>query len=264
MHMTNPRTYGAAPFEIAVVHGGPGAPGEMAPVAAYLSRTWGVIEPLQTANSVAGQIEELARLMRDHARVPVVLIGFSWGAWLSLMCTAHHPALIKKLILIASAPFEKQYAATLLKTRMNRLSEKDRLEAHTLMKAMGDPTVRDKGRCFELLARLITIADIKDPLMRQSDALAYQYDIFERVWPEADEMRSAGTLIELAQRIVCPVVAIHGDYDPHPIDGVKEPLGRVIKDFRCIPLKDCGHYPWRERAARDAFFTALTQELMSS
>jgi len=32
-------------------------------------------------------------------------------------------------------------------------------------------------------------------------------------------------------------VSIHGDYDPHPAEGVKEPLTRVIKDFRFILLK---------------------------
>ncbi len=36
--MKNLRTYGAAPFGIAVVHGGPGAPGQMAPVARERAR----------------------------------------------------------------------------------------------------------------------------------------------------------------------------------------------------------------------------------
>lgn len=40
------RSYGTAPFEIVVIHGGPGAPGEMAPVARELSGQFGVLEPL--------------------------------------------------------------------------------------------------------------------------------------------------------------------------------------------------------------------------
>ncbi|MHA2061833.1 MAG: alpha/beta fold hydrolase, partial [Candidatus Sifarchaeia archaeon] len=35
--MKNLRIYGNKPFNIAVLHGGPGAPGEMAPVARELS-----------------------------------------------------------------------------------------------------------------------------------------------------------------------------------------------------------------------------------
>ena len=50
--MKNPRKYGSAPFNVAVVHGGPGAPGEMAPVARELSSFRGVLEPLQTATTV--------------------------------------------------------------------------------------------------------------------------------------------------------------------------------------------------------------------
>ena len=57
--MTQVRTYGKAPFRVAVLHGGPGAPGGMAPVAKELSKKYGVLEPLQYANSLQGQIQEL-------------------------------------------------------------------------------------------------------------------------------------------------------------------------------------------------------------
>ncbi|NBD34478.1 MAG: alpha/beta hydrolase, partial [Chloroflexi bacterium] len=34
------RTYGHPPFDVAVIHGGPGAGGEMAPVAHELAPAW--------------------------------------------------------------------------------------------------------------------------------------------------------------------------------------------------------------------------------
>mgnify|MGYP001123742900 CR=1 FL=1 len=46
--MENPRRYGDAPYNIVVIHGGPGAPGEMAPVAKDLPLDYGVLEPFQT------------------------------------------------------------------------------------------------------------------------------------------------------------------------------------------------------------------------
>jgi len=46
------RKYGKTPFKVAVVHGGPGAAGEMAPVASELVSVCGVLEPLQTASSL--------------------------------------------------------------------------------------------------------------------------------------------------------------------------------------------------------------------
>jgi len=44
--MQNFREYGKAPFKTAVIHGGPGGSGEMAPVARELSSTRGILEPL--------------------------------------------------------------------------------------------------------------------------------------------------------------------------------------------------------------------------
>ncbi len=104
--MNNLRRYGKAPFGVAVIHGGPGAAGEMALMARELSKQWGVLEPLQTANSVKGQVEELKTILTESADVPVTLIGFSWGAWLSFIVTASYPSLVSKLILIGSGPFE--------------------------------------------------------------------------------------------------------------------------------------------------------------
>ena len=83
--MKNLRTYGQPPFTVAVLHGGPGAPGSMAPVARKLAANWGVLEPLQTATSLAGQIEELRTVLRDYGHLPITLIGSSWGAMLGFM-----------------------------------------------------------------------------------------------------------------------------------------------------------------------------------
>jgi len=87
--MNNLRIYGTAPFNIALVHGGPGAPGEMAPVARELSSEMGVLEPLQTADSIDGQVEELKDVLETHGTPPLILVGFSWGAWLSFILAAH-------------------------------------------------------------------------------------------------------------------------------------------------------------------------------
>lgn len=47
--MQNLWIWGKAPFTVAVIHGGPGAGGEMAPVARKLACDYGVLEPIQTA-----------------------------------------------------------------------------------------------------------------------------------------------------------------------------------------------------------------------
>src|ERR1700694_1836497 len=123
---TNTRLYGAAPHAVAVVHGGPGAAGDMAPVAEQLAARRGVLEPLQTATSVDGQVEELATVLEQHAQLPATLIGYSWGAWLSLIVAARRPALVAKLILVSSGPFEERYAAEIMPERLRRLDNEER------------------------------------------------------------------------------------------------------------------------------------------
>lgn len=66
MRMQNFRTYGKPPFEVVVVYGGPGAAGEMAPVARELAQTFGILEPLQTANTVEEQVEELRSILENQ------------------------------------------------------------------------------------------------------------------------------------------------------------------------------------------------------
>ncbi len=79
----------------------------MAEVARELSAAAGVLEPLQTAGSVTGQVEELRSVLEENAALPVTLIGFSWGAWLATILAALHPHCLSRLILVGSGPFEE-------------------------------------------------------------------------------------------------------------------------------------------------------------
>ena len=65
----------------------------------------------------------------------------------------------------------------------------------------------------------------------------------------------------LAKEIQCPVVAIHGDHDPHLAEGVEGPLVANVKDSHFILLNNCGHLPWIERQAKDQFYSILRAEL---
>jgi pimeloyl-ACP methyl ester carboxylesterase len=255
------RKYGSPPYHVAVVHGGPGAPGEMAPVARELSSMGGVLEPLQTATSLDGQVEELRAVLEDNSDPPVTLIGWSWGAWLSFILAAEYPALVKNLILISSGPFEENYAAQIMETRLSRLPEGERAEVLSLFNLLQDQTAGGKGEAMARLGELISRADSYDPMPYDDEVLEYKYGRLQDAGNQAREMRISGKLLEYGNSIQCPVVAIHGDYDPHPYEGVRQPLSRVLKNFNFILLENCGHQPWIERHARDNFFTILEEEI---
>jgi pimeloyl-ACP methyl ester carboxylesterase len=259
--MKNLRTYGKSPFAVAVIHGGPGAAGEMAAVAYEISRSQGVLEPLQTEQTVSGQITELRDMLVDQGDLPVILIGHSWGAQLSFIFTAKNPALVKKLLLVSSGVFDNTYAAGIMNTRLNRLSRKDKTAIKNLVARLDDPRSGDKNEIFGEFGKIINKADSFDPLSCECPQVEYRYDIYEKVWKEAQELRRGGDLVALGKHIPCPVVAIHGDYDPHPADGVRIPLLSVIKKFKFILLKKCGHRPWLERYARDKFYKIIEEEL---
>jgi pimeloyl-ACP methyl ester carboxylesterase len=196
-------------------------------------------------------------VLKENADLPITLVGWSWGAWLGFIFAARHHSSVKKLILVASAPFEEKYAANIMQTRLNRLKEGERAEALSLVKALNDLAIEDKDTPLARFGELISRADSYDPLPYDSELLECRFDIYRNVWEEASEMRSSGRLLELGKKIRCPVIAIHGDYDPHPYEGVKTPLSHILKDFRFILLEHCGHRPWVERAARDRFYKVL-------
>jgi pimeloyl-ACP methyl ester carboxylesterase len=152
--MRNARFYGKAPFGVAILHGGPGAPGEVAPVARELSRDIGVIEPMQKADSIDGQVEELRSLLNKRARLPVDLVGHSWGAWLGFIFTARHPGLVRKLVMIGSGPFEQRYAARISETRRGRMDEDDRSEMSSVLKHLEHPAARESEGLLRRLGEL--------------------------------------------------------------------------------------------------------------
>jgi pimeloyl-ACP methyl ester carboxylesterase len=236
----------------------------MAPVARELSAGRGILEPLLSETSVDGQVAQLRAVLEKHSKRPVTLIGFSWGAWLSLIFTANYAHFIKKLILISSGPFEPKYAGRIQETRWGRFSKAEKKEAGLLLQKLRPPYQEDPSKAFAKFGELCARADTYHPVttdQRSTDPIMYRYDVFQSVWQEADSLRKKGKLMEWAGRLKCPVVAIHGDYDPHPAEGVKKPLQRVLNQFRFIELHRCGHKPWIEKNARDKFFEILRAEL---
>jgi pimeloyl-ACP methyl ester carboxylesterase len=256
----NPRKYGKSPYRVAVLHGGPGAAGEMAPVARELSAGQGVLEPLQRASSVMGQVEELKAILEEKADLPATLVGFSWGAWLAIITASAYPRLARKLILIGCGPLEESYALNLLDVRLKRLENAELDEVRLLLSRINDPKVEEKDMLLARLGYWFAKTDTFDPITQDKDKIDINFSIHRQVWGEAAGLRRNGELLKMVKKISCPVVAIHGDYDPHPFQGVKKPLSGILKDFRFILLKNCGHTPWIEKKAVNEFYRVLRAE----
>ncbi|WP_016777559.1 alpha/beta fold hydrolase [Anaerophaga thermohalophila] len=254
------RKYGKHPFRVALLHGGPGASGEMQPVAKELGKDFGVLELLQTKKTITGQIEEFHRQLTESADLPVILIGHSWGAWLGFLFASRYPEFVSKLILIGAGAFESQYNHDLMNIRLSRLSERNRKKAERLIYEIESGSI-DK-EVLKAFGHLMTRADSYDYDKNVQDTVDLDMEIYQSVWPEASKLRNSNELVRFADGIRCPVVAIHGEYDSHPADGVEKPLSERLPHFKMIRLEKCGHVPWKERQATNKFFQILKEEIM--
>jgi pimeloyl-ACP methyl ester carboxylesterase len=260
--MLNYRVYGQKPYKVVAVHGGPGAPGSLGYVARELSRKYSVLEPFQSENSVKGQVEELHKyILENCGREKVKIVGHSWGAWLAYMYTALHPERVEKLILVSAGSFDERYNFNLTQIRLSRLEDESKQEAMDIIKWMNNATADDPIR-MKRFSELMEKADFYDCDPMDEQETEFQYEVFQSVWREAFQMCRLGELMEFGKKIKCPVIAIHGNYDTHPAQGVEEPLTKLLKKkFKFVGLDQCGHYPWKERQARSKFFEILETEL---
>ena len=257
----NLRKYGAGPYKVAVVHGGPGAAGSVRPLCVELSKDHSILEPLQTAMSVEGQLEELRQVLEDNTKEPVMLIGHSWGAMLIYMLAAKYQHLVKKIILVSSGSFEEKYYEDLCKNRDSRLTTEEKEELERLRSLFANPGNEDMNKVFSRFGALMDKLDSYESEKTHNDDSLCSYETFIKVWPQAHAMRKSGELLEMGKGIQCEVVAIHGDYDSHPAIGVKSSLEKLMKDYRFYELEKCGHTPWEELHAKEEFYKILRSEL---
>lgn len=258
----NVRTYGKPPYTVVVLHGGPGAPGYMAPVARELSSTVGVMEPLQTKDTIDGQIAELKDQLATHTDQPVTLVGSSWGAVLALFTAARHGNIVKKLILVGSAVFDAKHSAMIKNIRLSRLPEMDRRRLHIIQEKLLHAPGEERNRLMKTWADMFDATDMYDPLPGALEVIEAQYARHTKIWAEYVTLRDTpGYLADEFSRISVSTVVIHGDYDPHPIEGIRPFLESCLDDVRFHILPKCGHYPWMEKHARERFFDIVRGEI---
>ncbi len=253
------RKYGPAPYSVVLLHGGPGAPGMMKSLAEILSPDFGIIEPMQSEKTIMRQVEELKTILNREGDPPFVIIGHSWGAWLGYIFAAKELLELKKLILVGSGPFQEKYIEKMVKTRAERLTEKE-AEAVEELKDLLQKNPGNK-EVFARFGEIMSKVDSYDPITLESSILEFQPEVFASIMGEINKLRRSGMLLNLGRKINCPVTAIHGEYDPHPYQGVKEPLTDVVADFSFFLLENCGHTPWKEKKAGEQFLQILFKQI---
>lgn len=258
------REYGKPPFRAIAIHGGPGAPGCCAGLCRGLENSVGILEHLQMGRSIASLVEEIKAIIDCYGLGQTILIGHSWGAWLSFIFASTYPELVEKLILVGSGPFEEKYLPQLAAAREKRLNEAEKQAMRETFAHMNDPNAtKDEEKTAQFVQTSHGDEYCLLPGL-EPDMLYFDEDQYKALFGEIVPMRASGQLLAYGKGIRCPVVAIHGRQDPHPWAGVAEPLEPVLPDFKLRLLDRCGHEPWKEKYAHEAFFRLLRSEIMAT
>ncbi|MEQ8766748.1 MAG: alpha/beta hydrolase [Planctomycetota bacterium] len=253
------RRYGNSGRAVVLLHGGPGAPGSLEPLATALEDEYRAYEFWQRHSgevplTVARHVQDLSTILdRELPFERPIVLGHSWGAMLALAFAASHPSRCHSLILIGCGTFDEASRAELrrCRARKNLLS---RVEG--LMAEVEDPDER-----LARMGRMFLQADSVDPVpgacqVGQADALGH-----EETWADMMRCQEAGMYPAAFERIDVPVTMIHGAEDPHPGRLIRDGLVPHLPELRYVEIPRCGHTPWIEREASERFHEVLREAL---
>ncbi|MFP4186170.1 MAG: alpha/beta fold hydrolase [Thermoplasmata archaeon] len=216
--MNRARRYGEPSYDLVVIHGGPGAIGDVGPLAEELSEGYSVMEPFFDQVSIKGQIDRLKEAVESSCEDDVTLIGHSWGAWLGWIFAADSQR-VDKLIIISSPPFEVEYVGDMRETLSERMDSSQE-ERYLDLKRRKDESDRAMKEFGKLMMELNSY-DLTNISQYDVEVLA---EVNEKVWREAEQLRRSGELLKMGRTMDSSVIAFHGNYDHHPAEGVKSPL----------------------------------------
>lgn len=231
--------------QLVLLHGGPGAIGSLHILAQQLGKSIGVAEHIQTKYTIEDLIEELKQDI-SPLNHKVTLLGHSWGAWLAGLFAKRYPELVENVILVGCPPLAERYVSMIEERRYQRFTLEEKEQFQTLLKKLGDPTDENKDEALHCLGSLVEKADnycLNPELICEGKTDGSMYDA---IWQEASQWRQEGKWEKIFTKINCPIYLIQGRYDPHPIEGVSEPLEKLGKIKKVYEMPKSGHSPFSE------------------
>ncbi len=262
------RSYGRAGPLVAVLHGGPGAPGTMAPVARALAKRFRVLEPWQRQSggpplTVALHVQDLHEVFTSRGVTSrPVLVGHSWGAMLALAYAAAYPDDTGPLVLIGCGTFDVVARAELRRTRNERMDAAARRRFAQFLEGAGTCD-QDPAEIYELIRAVDSFDSLPAP--DEQDTVEH-FDLRgnEETWQDMLRCQQQGVYPQSFRAIRSPVLMMHGIHDPHPGRMIRDSLRPHLPQLEYHEWARCGHEPWSERAVREDFFDLLASWLLQN
>ena len=259
--MIRVRSHGASGAVVIVLHGGPAAAGEAAPIARALADSFRVFEPWQRGSedvplTVARHVEDLHEVVETaSADFAPALVGESWGAMLALAYAAAHPDLAGPIVLIGCGTFDPASRQRMRETLDNRTDPDLKRRLDNLEEEIADPGKRAKKR-RELTEKLYLFDPIESD-SHQSDDAPFDLTAHTETWEDMLRLQAEGVYPAAFAAIKSPVLMLHGRHDPHPGQMIRASLERFLPQLEYRELDRCGHSPWLEKHVAEEFFAVL-------
>jgi pimeloyl-ACP methyl ester carboxylesterase len=260
------REYGDTGPMVIILHGGPAAVGEAAPIARGLSDSFRVLEPWQRGSghiplSVSAHIADLNEVIDSRcAGEWIALVGESWGAMLALAYAAAYPDRAGAIVLIGCGTFDK-VSRLQMQERVNaRIGDDLRRRLKQIERSIPDPQERLKRR-YELTGTLYDYDPIEteriDGELPPLDMRAHT-----ETWSDMLRLQEESVYPAAFAAIRSPVLMLHGVYDPHPGRMIYSSLRSHLPQVEYHEWEHCGHRPWIEREVRAEFFDLMRRWLL--
>ena len=258
------RRYGEHGADVLVLHGGPGAPGYMVPVARRLADHFRVIEPFQRRSNTTEPLTVQRHVSDLHEVIAAyckdgrpVLVGHSWGAMLALAYAAVHPDSASAIVLIGCGTFDEASRRQMEAVRQQRTDAEMQARFQQLAEEYPDADIR-----LGAMGRLMQEIDSVDLVSLGNKVMPCDAKGHGETWADMLRLQAEGVYPATFSKINVPVLMLHGNDDPHPGEMIRDQLTTVLPQLEYQSWPRCGHYPWLERAAAADFYSVLTNWLL--
>jgi pimeloyl-ACP methyl ester carboxylesterase len=250
--------FGKEGENVVVLHGGPAGYGGSDSVAKELSKKFKTYSPWHRRSgdvplTVDLHVEDLKEFIEmELSGVPTAIVGESWGAMLALALACKYPDKCKCLALVGCGSYKEEIRNELQRRRQKRIE--NHIEEHPEFK--DDLKLSRMEQLFKWHNMTDTFA-LRDSFTANSPEGEFDKQAFDETWNDMLRCQKEHIYPERFVNITCPVIMLHGAYDPHPGTMIAEHLKSFIPQLEYKEFSRCGHAPDIEKYARDAFYEFL-------
>jgi proline iminopeptidase len=202
--------------------------------------------------TVKNFVEDLEGLRRQLSLGKINLFGFSWGATLAMYYGIKYPGNLKSLIIAGTGGASKEYFNEYFLNLQSRTTKDDKRALGEMEKL--ESFKRQETEIIQKYWRIIMKPFFMDTSMVNEVDLTFgkntlknQADIGKFLMDDLGDYNISNEL----SVINCPVLIIHGTYDPFPAEGAYKVHGQLISS-KLVIMEDAGHFIFID--ARDRFF----------